>query len=335
MEASIIYSAILSGIFSGLVAALISIGIEKFGGRVGGVLGSSPTTLIPASIGLFTTIASSMNLQSVVNYQKSMLVVCPAMIINCLFLYCWKYFPNVYQRWTHNIYALIILISLTSYLVWFILATCLVFLTRSISAENVQGDLSFTYIITDGSINASFYLAIGAMIVQLIVGVVGSWNYKKTPKSTSKVPWWSNILRGFAAGLAIFAAILLGHISPIIGGITSLFPAIFGTAMISVWLTSGSAVSMGAIEPMILGSLSVSFFAFEFAFILPLFNSWMHTGLAITLATILCYVISVTFFSFPILKFLEWRTHSNSEGEEVDLDQVSVDKLDEEKSVRE
>ncbi|KAJ3313978.1 hypothetical protein HDV04_001284 [Boothiomyces sp. JEL0838] len=330
METSVIVSAILSGIFSGLVAALISVGIEKFGGRVGGVLGSSPTTLIPASIGLFTTIASSMDLQSVVNFQKSMLVVCPAMIINCLFLYCWKYFPNIYQRWTSNIYALITLITLTSYLVWFVLAACLVFLTRSISAETVNGDLSFTFIITNGSVNASFYLALGSLILQLLVGVLGSLNYKRTPKSTSKVPWWSNIVRGFAAGLAIFAAILLGHISPIIGGITSLFPAIFGTAMISVWLTSGSAVSMGAIEPMILGSLSVSFFAFEFAFILPLFNSWMHTGLAITLATILCYVISVTFFSFPILKFLEWRTKLNSDNleEEVAIEEPE-DKIDE------
>ncbi|KAJ3270570.1 hypothetical protein HDV01_007720 [Terramyces sp. JEL0728] len=264
-----------------------------------------------------------------------MLVVCPAMIINCLFLYCWKYFPNIYSRWTDNIYILIILITLTSYFVWLILATCLVFLSKAVSSENVQGDLSVTSIITDGSVNALFYLAVGAMVLQLLVGIVGSWNYKRTPKSTSKVPWWSNILRGVAAGLAIFASILLGHISPIIGGITALFPAIFGTAMISVWLTSGSAVSMGAIEPMILGSLSVSFFAFEYAFILPLFNTWMHTGLAITLATILCYVISVTFFSFPILKFLEWRTTINSEVEEVVLEKVILDKVEENRVAQE
>jgi hypothetical protein len=49
----IIYQAILSGFFAGIVASGVSLLIEKLGGRIGGIIGSSPTTMIPAIVGLF------------------------------------------------------------------------------------------------------------------------------------------------------------------------------------------------------------------------------------------------------------------------------------------
>ena len=44
---------ILYGIFAGLVAILVTVAIEKFGGFIGGVLGTVPSTIIPAAAGVY------------------------------------------------------------------------------------------------------------------------------------------------------------------------------------------------------------------------------------------------------------------------------------------
>lgn len=48
-----VVAVVLSGLFAGLVAVLATVAVEKLGGRLGGVLASMPTTIVPACIGLF------------------------------------------------------------------------------------------------------------------------------------------------------------------------------------------------------------------------------------------------------------------------------------------
>ena len=40
-----------SALFAGLVAIGVTLAIEKFGGRTGGLIGTMPSTIVPASIG--------------------------------------------------------------------------------------------------------------------------------------------------------------------------------------------------------------------------------------------------------------------------------------------
>ena len=47
------FGPITSGIFAALVAIGATVAIERLGGRIGGVLGSIPTTIVPASLGFF------------------------------------------------------------------------------------------------------------------------------------------------------------------------------------------------------------------------------------------------------------------------------------------
>jgi hypothetical protein len=49
----------------------------------------------------------------------------------------------------------------------------------------------------------------------------------------------------------------------------SVFPVIFLTTMVSLWLSQGEAVQSGAVGPMMLGSTAVSAFALLAAFTLP------------------------------------------------------------------
>ena len=44
---------LLSALFAGLVAVLVTMAIERWGGIVGGILGTIPTTIIRATIGIY------------------------------------------------------------------------------------------------------------------------------------------------------------------------------------------------------------------------------------------------------------------------------------------
>jgi hypothetical protein len=308
-------SAILSGLFSGIVAALVSIGIEKYGGNVGGILGSSPSTIIPAIAGLWITLGGASQ-QEIIDFQKSLLIICPGVVVNACFLYCWRVLPKLYEPIVHKYRnasgILLAMVATSSFLIWLFLATALVLFSQIISENIVDSStVSVFHIISDSRINGLFYMSVISIVVHVAFGVVSCWNTVKSSKSSVKVTAWTNLLRGTAASVSIFLAVLLSNINPLIGGVATLFPAIFGTAMISVWIISGYTVSMGAIEPLILGSLSVSLYAFISAFLLPTFALLMPEIWAIIMSLLVAYLFSILFISYPCFKYLCWRRSVN------------------------
>ena len=78
---------ILYGIFAGLVAIFVTVAIEKFGGFVGGVLGTVPSTIIPAAAGVYA-------LEGDESLTASMSVVPIGMLINGVFLGVWIILPK-------------------------------------------------------------------------------------------------------------------------------------------------------------------------------------------------------------------------------------------------
>ena len=81
--------------------------------------------------------------------------------------------------------------------------------------------------------------------------------------------------------------------------------------MISVWLRSGSAVSLGAVGPMILGSVSVSLYCTILAFLLPglaiALSHVMSQGRYIAIATSVSWSVSVFGYSVFSYYFVCWR----------------------------
>ena len=70
---------LLSALFAGLVAIFATIVIEKFGGIIGGIIGTVPTTIVPAAA--FIWIADS-NQSS---FESSMGMVPVGMLLNSFF----------------------------------------------------------------------------------------------------------------------------------------------------------------------------------------------------------------------------------------------------------
>ena len=62
------YSVLLAALFAGIVAILVTVAIEKWGGIIRGILGTLPTTIVPATIGMYIEGGSDDLATSTVSY---------------------------------------------------------------------------------------------------------------------------------------------------------------------------------------------------------------------------------------------------------------------------
>ena len=93
------------------------------------------------------------------------------------------------------------------------------------------------------------------------------------------------------AATAIALSVLLAQSgSPLLAGIASVFPAIFLTTMVSVWLSQGEAVQAGAVGPMMLGSGAVSAYALIAVLSFEAYGPWLGALAAWGGSVVLCSV---------------------------------------------
>ena len=217
--------------------------MERLGGRLGGLLAAVPSTIVPATLGFWWASADQDS------YHAALYSVPGAMLVNACFLYCWRFFPTRFSD--GDLHRLLTKVALSALLVWAILALGLVTLARS------------------GWIPIHV-MGFSCLALQMAAGVASCRNYIPAPKGTQSVGLWTLLMRGLLAGSAIsFSVWLAGLGNPVLAGVASVFPAIFLTTMISVWLAQGKAVPMGAVGPIMLGSSSVSVFALSAVWSLP------------------------------------------------------------------
>ncbi|TVQ91013.1 MAG: hypothetical protein EA397_10990 [Deltaproteobacteria bacterium] len=249
-----------------LLAAIVSVGvtvaIEQLGGKLGGLIGTLPTTIVPASLGLWTGEASAMT--------EAMAAVPPAMMLNAGFLWCWRIFPQkIPEGW--GLGARLTTMSLLSLSVWLVGALGVVLALRAwLSAE---------------------LPALGAGLIGLagLVGI-GLWataRPRPAPRGSRKVGPGVLVMRGLFAGAAIGTAVVIGRTGgDLAGGVASVFPAIFLTTMVALWLSQGEAVPAGAVGPMMLGSAAVGTYALLAAWTFPAVGPLLGGAVAWALAAL-------------------------------------------------
>ena len=249
-------SLVIAGSFAGLVAVLVTIAIERFGGRVGGLLGTLPTTIVPATVG----IAAQTDAEGL---ARAMYAVPAGMLLNALFLWLWRALPGrLPGRSLGGRLALMTLLSLAA---WFVGAIALTTGLRSVGADLAD-------------LRAVGWLATGAIVA---VGVAACLRVVPAPKGARPVGIGTLLARGLLAGLAIGTAVWISRVGgPLAAGVASVFPAIFVTTMVSLWLSQGQAVPSGAVGPMMLGSAAVATFALFAAWSLPALGPWLGTPVA-------------------------------------------------------
>ena len=249
------------------MAILVTVAIERWGGKLGGLLGTLPSTMVPAAVGIY--------LQSpdVASYQESMAATPVGMLLSALFLWLWRVLPpRLPQGSLRRRLALMILLSLSA---WSLAAAATVIGAR------VSLDLGLSSVV----------LGWGGAALIAGAGLWATWKNVPAPRGKKRVGAGTLLARAVLAALAIGAAIVLARVGgPIASGVAAVFPAIFMTTMVSLWLSQGEAVQAGAVGPMMLGSTSVAAFALFAAWTLPNLGivpgcvvAWLGAALLVTL----------------------------------------------------
>jgi hypothetical protein len=105
-----------------------------------------------------------------------------------------------------------------------------------------------------------------------------------------------------AIGVAVWMA---GLGFPLLAGLASVFPAIFLTSMVALWLAQGPTVPQGAAGPMMLGGASVAVYANIAMWSLPAYG--------VVVGSVVAWVGSVLGWSIPAFLVLR-RVHSKVNG---------------------
>ncbi|ORZ35792.1 hypothetical protein BCR44DRAFT_35434 [Catenaria anguillulae PL171] len=311
-------SILVSGLFASLICTLITVGIERFGGIIGGVLGSVPHTIVPASMGFYfqyrtlgasSSSATDLTQAGLEEFQRSMIACIPGMFINCAYLLMWRHLPVMLRSRLPNISvtSLLLLVLLCCALVWLAMASALVvglgaFLHPRPMAELANKPVeSASLQVVSPRMHPTVIFGFVILSLQMLVGLFTSWTPPPAPKSRVRVPIGILAARGICAGLAVAASILIGLLSSFAAGVASTAPVIFTTSIIATWVSSGEAVSSGAIGTLLLGSASISMYAMLSALlIVPLGGNYW-------LMAVVAWVLSVVGVSAPSFAYVTWR----------------------------
>jgi hypothetical protein len=254
---------LLSALAAGLVAILATVAIEKLGGRRGGVIGTLPTTIVPAALGFWWAAGS------VEGFRAALLVVPAGMMVNALFLLSWRHLPRHLPG--RSLPVRLTAMVVASMGVWALLAFLL-------------------YRTTEAYRGAGLPMAVwgaGFFVLGVAVSLWACLRNAPSPPGSRPVGPVTLVARGVLAASAIGLAVGLATVAgPVIAGVVSIFPAIFLTTMVALWIAQEAAVPLGAVGPMMLGSTSVSAFALLAAALIPAVGPVPGTVLAWTGAVV-------------------------------------------------
>ncbi|MEM4258928.1 MAG: DUF3147 family protein [Candidatus Thermoplasmatota archaeon] len=259
---SSLLQTILPFFLSAGIVILITILAERHGTKIGGILGTLPSTIIIA----FACIAYHQGISVAV---ESVVVVPAGMGINLLFLVCFSMYA-----YTSLWYAVPI-----SFTVWSVGALCV-------------------YLLKITTIWISLVLF---LIIYLITFFF--FEYQRKTRSITQVTVLYTplkiLFRGVIAGGVIASSIILATTNPVLGGIFSIFPAIFFSTMLIAVREHGPTFAEGIAKSMIFGSPSVVSYALAIYFFYPLED--------IIFGSIIAFFVSlaVTLLLYKLRKYLK------------------------------
>ena len=271
-------SILVSAVLAGLVATAVTVAIERWGGLIGGLLGTAPSTIVPAGIGLYVAGGEE-------ELVSSMMVVPLGMLLNALFLGAWLVLPRWFEKtsrpllWT-TVGALACW-GVLGFVVWFLL-------------QNTRFGTMFT----------EHELAAAGLVLLLVTAVWFNRRPQPTPKGDNAVSTTVLLARGSMAAAAIGVAVWMAGLGfPLLAGLASVFPAIFLTSMVALWLAQGPTVPQGAAGPMMLGGVSVAVYANVAMWSMPAFGA--------VLGSLVAWLAAVLGWSIPAFLVLR-RVHERA-----------------------
>ncbi len=232
---SFIFQIVLPFVLSAFVVILVMYIAESFGSKIGGIVGTLPSTIVLAFLFIAFT-------KGTIFASQAASVVPAELGINVIFLFV---FALLIHRST-------IFAFLVSFGIWTVLSLLLV-------VFNMQ-DIIFSLVIYFLAVIVSF------IILEKIIKIP-STEKVKVHYTLQKI-----ILRGILAGAVIAIAVFLSNIDTVISGVFSVFPAIISSTMLISVREHGSDFAASMAKSMILGLSSVVSYATVVHFLYPVYG---------------------------------------------------------------
>jgi hypothetical protein len=251
---SLLFQVVLPFVLSALVVIIVMYIAERYGSKVGGILGTLPSTIVIAFLFIAYT-------ENTIFASQAASVVPAELGVNVIFLL-------VFALLVHRSMLLAFLIT---FLVWTFLSVLLI-------VFNFQ-DIVFSVL---------FYL--GAVIVSFLflekIKKIPSQGHIRVHYTPRKI-----VFRGVLAGSIIAIAVFLSNIDAVISGVFSVFPAILSSTMLISVREHGPDFASGMAKSMMLGLSSVATYATVIYFLYPLYGVLVGTILAYLLS--LCVTLGI------------------------------------------
>jgi len=223
---------VLPFLLSASVVVGISIIAEKFGTKIGGIIGTLPSTIIVAYV--FISLNQGEDFAA-----RSASVVPAEMGVNILFLFIFSVLAD--RRVTTTVVA--------SLGLWSVLSLAL-------------------YLTSMNNIFISTAIFFAAFIVSLII-LEKKVKVKSVGKVEVEYTLKKIMFRGVLAGIVISISVLLSNVGSVLSGIFSVFPAIFLSTMLIFTREHGPRFVGGTAKSMIFGTPSVVSYSVGIALLFP------------------------------------------------------------------
>jgi len=222
-------------ILSAFVVIFITVIAEKYGTKVGGILGTLPTTIIVAFV--FIAINKGADFAS-----RSVAVVPAEMGINLWFLLIFVILA----------YRSLTIALASSFTMWAVLSGILYYTNLA--------DIYISFLIFAISMVITF------LILEKIIKI------KSQGKVKVKYTLPKILFRGVMTGIVITISVLLANIGEVLSGIFSVFPVILTSTMVITYHEHGPDFSAGIAKSMIFGCWSVMSYAVVIHFLYPVYG---------------------------------------------------------------
>jgi len=333
-------SCLLSGIVGGAVAVGATVLIERLGGRIGGIISASPHLVV---IGIYGILEES---ESPAKAEKALFSIPLGVLTDIIFLAVWQYVPALLPiTGVHKRLIAMVIISMTVWAAW---SVALVFSMEALedsfdNAVVVTGSVCSALALLGGVLGSWFHLdeqedrqeneqehvQDNELKVREETNTpnevdrgapddqspeVNDPKQKDEPQSLYRsicgsVPVWMLLARFVLAGGAMASVTYLASLGlEVLAGLFAVFPAMFLTATVSVWLSRGESVQRVALGPLGLGVSSVT------ATALCSSSMAVRPGQLqpIVLVVFLAWLAAVVGVTVPAFLFLQWRQDVNS-----------------------
>eukprot|EP00698_Gefionella_okellyi_P007302 TRINITY_DN1774_c0_g1_i1.p1 TRINITY_DN1774_c0_g1~~TRINITY_DN1774_c0_g1_i1.p1 ORF type:complete len:303 (-),score=65.84 TRINITY_DN1774_c0_g1_i1:818-1654(-) len=231
--------------------------------------------------------------------QDAMFTLSCVVCINTIFLALWRVVPRLGALGRiERLGARLVAVSGVTLLIWLAMAMAL------LTVETVF--LVYGLPLVALAVLASVTVLVMGLLLTIVRPIAA-------PKGTRPVSKWMYLARGTLAALCVGGGVFLARLSPVVGALTALFPAIYLTTVVALWWSQGEDVQRGAVGPMILGSWGLTVYAFPFVGFYRTFVPLMPQVAALAVTVVLTEIVCLGGCSVPVFLVSRWTAKRRAE----------------------